>query len=448
MRLLALATLALAGFGAPALAQSPYEGHWRGVLDVGPAQLRVDFVIEDTDGVLSGEMISVDQGHARIPASSVRVENGALVVELDMAQAGYRGELTDDDRIEGRFTQAGQSFDLDLAPHQADETEAAALPADSRDSAFSVDAGGIHLAGSLRRPDGIATAPAIYIISGSGPQDRDMTVGEHRIFVDLADALADQGIASLRLDDRGIGGSDAVIPEHPQAIADDAAAALNTLRQTEGIDGQCVGFIGHSEGGMLAFLAADSAQPDFILALAPMVFTMSDTLLQQAEAMIRAAGGSEAQVEAQRAIQMAVMTAMRNNRRGEAAGAIESALIELGLPAGVAQQQGLIWGSAYAQNALDLDPAEAISAYTGPASFVFGERDLQVLLEPSTTRVESLRPGELTMIEVIDNANHLFQDAVTGMPDEYTRLPGGMSDTAGATIAGHVSRMISETCGN
>ncbi|WP_300530193.1 alpha/beta fold hydrolase [Maricaulis sp.] len=446
MRLLALATLILAGFAAPALAQSPYAGHWRGTLDVGSAQLRLDFVIEDTDGALSGYMISVDQGNARIPASAVDVEDGVLVVDLAMAQAGYRGTLTDNGAIDGRFSQAGQAFDLDLMPHTPQDTPAPA--ADPRDQAFSVDANGVRLAGTLRRPQGVEHAPALYIISGSGPQDRDMTVGEHRIFVDLADALATQGIASLRLDDRGVGESDAVIPDHPQEIADDAAAALNALRQANGINDQCVGLIGHSEGGMLAFLAADAGQPDFILALAPMVSSMSDTLLEQAEAMIRAAGGSEAQIAAQRDIQMAVMTAMRESPPGEAGPAIESALIARGIPTGTAQQQGLIWGSNYAQNALDLDPASAISGYDGPASFVFGALDLQVVRASSVARVESLRSSETTTIEVIEGANHLFQDAVTGQPGEYTSLPGGMSAQAGAAIAGHVSRMISEACGN
>lgn len=422
------------------------EGRWGGELDIGQAQLRIEIVLDESNGSWSGELISVNQNNARVPATSVTVDGNRVVIDLAAASARYEGTLTQDGQLDGEFQQVGQTFELDM--DRIAET-ALADPARLRnenDREIRVQNDQVTLAGSLRLPEGANSVPGVVFISGSGPQDRDMTVGEHRVFLILAEHLAEAGIASLRLDDRGVGDSDAIIPHHPQDIADDMSAALAELRRQPGINGQCVGFIGHSEGGSLAFMAAGISEPNFILSLAGMHASMADTLLEQGEAIIRASGGSDADVAAQRAVQDVVMTALRDAPTGEAGPAIEAGLIEAGLPEQIARQQAMIWGQAYAQNALDLDPAPYMQAYPGVFSALFGGSDLQVLANAMSERVVSARGALPTRVNTLAGHNHLFQLEASGLPTGYTTAPHAMSPEALAAIVEEVQSLIDASC--
>lgn len=423
-----------------------FEGHWGGELDLGPAQLRIEIILEETDGSWSGELVSVDQGNARVPATRVTVENDRVIVDLSAAGARYEAELLPGGTLDGEFHQAGQVFELHMSALAADTDPEPAATSDDRDQEFSVSNGDVTLAGALRLPEGDGPFPAVVIISGSGPQDRDMTVGEHRVFATLAAHLADAGFASLRLDDRGVGGSDAVIPHHPQVIADDMGAALDALRSHPSTQGQCVGYVGHSEGSSLAFLAASRSQPDFILSLAGMHASMAETLIEQGEALVRASGGGDADVAAQRAVQDVVMTAMRDSPVGEAGPAIEAGLVEAGLPQQIAQQQAMIWGQAYAQNALDLDPASAMQAYEGPVSAIFGGSDLQVLADNMSARVSAARTDQPTRLRTLAGHNHLLQQESSGLPAGYTSAQHAISPVALEAIEEELGALINQAC--
>jgi dienelactone hydrolase len=122
---------------------------------------------------------------------------------------------------------------------------------------------GLTLAGTLALPRqrGRAGLPAVVLVTGSGPEDRDeasvLLSPEYRPFRDIADTLARRGIAVLRLDDRGVGGSDAGPPSATSAdFADDIRAALAWLRARPEIDGTRLGVVGHSEGAIIAQLVA------------------------------------------------------------------------------------------------------------------------------------------------------------------------------------------------
>lgn len=309
-----------------------------------------------------------------------------------------------------------------------------------------VASGNVSLAGSLRLPDGDGPFPSLLLLNGSGSQDRDATVAGHRVFGVLADALAERGIASLRLDDRGIGGSDAVAPASPYDLADDAAAALAFLEDRSETRPGCTAILGHSEGGLVAFLAAQEQRPAYLITLAGMAGTMADTLYEQSEALILAAGAGQSGADANRALQDAIFAVMRTTSAEEAPSAIAAALIERGFPEDAARQQGAIWGQAYAIAALDLDPSEAIAAYDGPVHAFFGERDLQVLPEPNAARIRDARGDLPTEITIIEGVSHLFQDAQTGLPDEYASAPHPMAPRALDAIAAGAEALIGEAC--
>jgi len=301
---------------------------------------------------------------------------------------------------------------------------------------------GVHLAGTLRLPEGDGPHPAVLMLNGSGSQDRDVTIGNHRIFAVLAEAYAQAGIASLRLDDRGMGGSDATPASSPGELGADAGAALAFLRAQNGINGHCVGISGHSEGGIIAFLTPANSQPDFILMLAGQAGTLEETLLEQGEVMNRAMGAGDDVVEATRARQRAMLEALRASPPGEAMDAVEAAFVAHGIPAEAARQQAQFWGQRYVQEAAALDPAAAMAAFDGPVTAVFAGKDLQVLPEINTGRVLAARGDRATRILTLDGVNHLFQTSETGLPNEYTSAPHAMSPDALERIAAEAAELV------
>ena len=283
------------------------------------------------------------------------------------------------------------------------------------------------------------------MLNGSGSQDRDATIAGRPVFAVLANALAERGIASLRLDDRGVGGSDAVPPAAPADLANDAAAAFEALRARPDISG-CTGILGHSEGGLIAFLAADAAGPDFIVSLAGMAGTMRETLYEQSEALILASGAGQAAADQNRALQDAMFEVMSDPAVEDYPAAIGAVLVEMGFPAAQAAQQGAIWGQPYSIAMLDLDPAAAMAGYDGPVHAIYGDLDLQVLPDPNAARLRTAREGLPTETSVIPGVNHLFQGAVTGLPGEYATATHAMAPEALAAIADAVEGLAAAGC--
>ena len=433
-----LAALAVIAITATAQARDErFAGIWHGTLDVGAAQLRLELRIEESADGYTGVMVSLDQGGAQIPASSIGVDDGNIEVVMSAMGARYTAAL-EDDALVGTFHQGGAAFPLEMA-RGAFEAAGPELAPGERE--VIVEAG-VRLAGTLRLPEGDGPHPAVLMLNGSGSQDRDVTIGNHRIFAVLAEAYAQAGIASLRLDDRGMGGSDATPASSPGELGADAGAALAFLRAQNGINGHCVGISGHSEGGIIAFLTPANSQPDFILMLAGQAGTLEETLLEQGEVMNRAMGAGDDVVEATRARQRAMLEALRASPPGEAMDAVEAAFVAHGIPAEAARQQAQFWGQRYVQEAAALDPAAAMAAFDGPVTAVFAGKDLQVLPEINTGRVLAARGDRATRILTLDGVNHLFQTSETGLPNEYTSAPHAMSPDALERIAAEAAELV------
>jgi len=425
-----------------------HDGDWAGTLNAGGAPLRLVLEVRGETAVL----ISVDQGGARLPIEVTQSDADGFAGTIASAGASLDLDRIDDTTLAGIFSQGGADLPLTLSRNGAGsalaETETASGPdpVSGNDEDILVMSGDVSLAGSLRRPEGAGPFPAILLLNGSGAQDRNATVAGQPLFGVLADALAERGIASLRLDDRGVGGSDAVAPASPHDLAEDAAAAMSALRDQEGVAAQCVGLLGHSEGGLIAFLAADAADPAFLLSLAGMHMTMAETLYDQSEALILASGAGQVAADQNRALQDAMFGVMRDESIEDYPDALTEALTALGFPEDAARQQGAIWGQDYSIAALDLDPAAAMSAYEGPVHAFFGERDLQALAGPQSQALIEARGDLPTEVRVIPGVNHLFQDAETGLPQEYASAPHAMSPEALSAIANAAEALIHQTC--
>ncbi|WP_439632997.1 alpha/beta hydrolase family protein [Glycocaulis sp.] len=437
-----LAVLTVIAITAGAQARDErFSGVWNGVLDVGAAQLRLELRIEENEDGYSAVMVSVDQGGAAIPVSNLDVEYPQIDLQMAAMGARYIATLTEG-RLAGTFSQGGAEFPLEMARGAVEATGPELAPGESE---VFVDAG-VRLAGTLRLPEGDGPHPAVLMLNGSGSQDRDVTIGNHRIFAVLSEALAEAGIASLRLDDRGMGGSDNTPATGPHELGSDAGAALAFLRAADGVDARCTGILGHSEGGIIAFLLPDASQPDFIIALAPQAGTLEETLLEQGEAMNRVTGASEEVIEATRARQLAMLEALRASPPGEAVEAVKAAFIAHGIPAEAARQQAAFWGQQYVQEAAALDPAAALAGYDRPVLGMFAGNDLQVLAEVNAQRMREARAGLPTTLATVPGVNHLFQASETGSPAEYVSAPHAMSPDALALIADGAGEIIAEAC--
>lgn len=268
-----------------------YVGSWVGTLNVG-MELRIVFNIEMNQGktlTYSGTMDSPDQGVNGIPCTTVEVKDSVLSIDIS-GQIAYHGRYNEETgKIEGTFEQNGMSFPLELSKVKAEkagnnrpQTPQPPFPYDEEEVTFTHD--GVTLAGTFTKPAKGAKHPAVVLVTGSGPQDRNETIMEHKPFLLIADYLTRQGFAVLRYDDRGVGRSSiATGYETTIDLAQDAIAAVRYLRSRDDINASKVGIIGHSEGGLIAMINAAEypKEVSFIVSLAGPALKGKDLMIAQ-----------------------------------------------------------------------------------------------------------------------------------------------------------------------
>ncbi|WBQ09967.1 alpha/beta fold hydrolase [Hyphomonadaceae bacterium ML37] len=435
-----------AGSRGEATPAAGFDGAWRALLEIGGQSLRLELELEEGEDGWQGALISLDQSPAGMGLTSLTIDGDAINFAINPPGVAFDG-VREGDVIQGRFRQGPVEADLRFERGRFEEAAPAPQHSDVGETPVTIQAGEVTLSGTLRLAPGEAPGPGVVILSGSGPQDRDGTFGELRLYAALAQALAAQGVSSLRLDDRGVGASTGPAPQAPSHLAADAAAALAALAAEPRV--ACAGFAGHSEGALIALLAAPAAQPDFIVSLAGMHMSLEQTLFDQAEALIRASGGTDAQVTGNRALQAAMFAVLREAEPGARVSEdMEQALLDAGAPNGLARQQAQIWGQPYAVAGFAVDPVAAAAGYPGPMLGVFGEFDLQVLPAPQSQALMAAREGLPTQVVVLDGVNHLFQETETGLPAEYGQARHPLSQDALGAIARRTAALAAQACGD
>jgi pimeloyl-ACP methyl ester carboxylesterase len=329
-------------------------------------------------------------------------------------------------------------------------------PVPYRREDVKVSSGEVTLAGTLTVPEGAGPFPAVALLSGSGAQDRDETVAGFRPFRDLADHLTRRGIAVLRLDDRGVGGSSGSFAAATMNdFAADAGAAVAFLRARPEIDRVRVGLLGHSEGGIVAPLAASmSRDVAFVVMLAAPTVRGDTLMLVQGELIGRVMGQPEAMRARNADVQrMMFHLALTGEGRAQTEQKVREVTRQaIGAPAegGSPEQEAMVEQNVRAQMALadspwfrtfvEYDPGPALARVTCPVLAVFGENDLQVPPALNLPPVEAAMrlPGRDVTLRVIPRVNHLFQQAESGSPGLYSVLPKefapGVLDTIGNWI--------------
>ena len=445
LAILPLILAALAAFDARAGAQdaalADFAGDWSGALAVGGQSLPLVLHV-DPDAVPPVTLDSPNQGAFGLPAAESAgeaVTDGALTVSWPAIGARYEGRLSEGgDTLTGTFRQGPAALPLTFertagAPAAPVRPQEPVPPLPYDEEAVSIDVPGteVRLAGTLTMPRGEGPFPGVVLISGSGPQDRDETVLTHRPFLVLSDRLTRAGIAVLRYDDRGVAQSTGAFEgATSRDFAADAAAALRVLdaRAETG----AVGFVGHSEGGLVASLATveAGAAPAFTVALAAPFVPMAKIIAQQVEDGLRASGQPEPVVRAAVKTQNAILAAATSDADAAArCAAVEAAAAGLS-PAQQAEARAFC--GPWMQTILSLDPVALHRRAGVPTLALFGEKDVQVAAEPNAAAARGL---ENVDVRVVGGANHLFQSADTGAVAEYAQIEETMQEDVMADIA-------------
>lgn len=438
---------------APKADAQSLVGVWQGTLKVSAVELRLLFrFAKDGETGIKASMDSIDQGAKGIPADTVSVDKGIVKVEIKRIKGVYEGTLSKDGAtIQGTWKQGGPAFPLDLK--RLDKEPDFSRPQEPKkpypyleeEVTYENAAAKIKLAGTLTLPKSDQPVPAVLLITGSGAQDRDESLLGHKPFLVLADYLTRRGIAVLRVDDRGVGGSTGEVSSSTtDDFAGDVLAGVAYLKARKEINPRQIGLAGHSEGGLVAPLAASrSGDVAFIVMLAGTGVTGEEILYLQGAQIAKAQGASAIALAVTRGSQEKMFKIIREEKEvtkmeeelkkvvaeqiAAAAAATPDAKAALEAQAG-AQVKSIL--SPWFRFFLTYDPVPALRNVRCPVLAINGEKDLQVdpkqNLPPIEKALKEAGNANYTIKE-FPGLNHLFQHCQTGSPSEYGKIEETMS---------------------
>ena len=377
---------------AGAFAQKPIEGDWMGKLNLGPQSLTIVLHVNcDAQGKAECTLDSPDQGAKGIAVETDYCSSDSISVSLASLALSFQGKLKGDE-IVGTFTQ-GQSFPLVLKrgeeklnrPHNP----VAPYPYKTEEVAFKNVADGATLVGTLSYPIGYkkGQTPVVLMVTGSGQENRDEEVFDHKPFLVIADYLARHGVATLRYDDRGFGKSTGGDVGHATTLdfMRDAASGVDFLRTSKQFGK--VGILGHSEGGSIAFMLGAKGKVDFVISMAGVGVKGDTALTAQANKILELTGQS-----------------MRYSTHQY-------------------RMNAIIKRSPWLNFFIDYDPSADISKTLCPVMAINGSRDIQVISSLNLAGIKAhLRPNPKNIIKEYPSLNHLFQHCKTGNVSEYRMI--------------------------
>ncbi len=449
-------TLGLGGGIAAGAAATPgVAGKWLGIIKVPGQDLRIAFEISATkEGGYAAVAHSIDQGAMNIPITTVTVSGDSLRLELKSAFA-YEGKLQPDgSTIEGNWIQGGST---PLAMKRVDkipelnrpQTPKKPYPYREEEVVYENPAAKVSIGATLTIPNGKGPFPAVLLIAGSGPQDRNEAVLGHKPFLVLADHLTRQGIAVLRADKRGVGKTTGTFNDNGlKEYVSDALAGVEYLKGRAEIDARRIGLLGHSQGGSVApMAAAQSRDVSCLVLLAAPGLSGYDILVLQDGTEAKAGGSTDEQVELIRGFSRRFYGLVL---RAKDAAEIERETKALYATLTDAEKKAIDWPNLHgtlslawgltpgARDTLTSDVGPTLRQVRCPVLALNGSKDCQVPPKENLGRIESeLKAGgnkDYTIRE-LPGLNHLFQTCGTGAGSEYIKIEETMSPLALQTIS-------------
>lgn len=388
-------------------------GSWTGIISAGESSLHIVFNIsQDAEGNAVCTMDSPDQSVKGIPAQIVFESSDSISIRISNLGIEYNGKFNGD-MICGVYSQLGLELDLDLKNekivYNRPQNQLPPHPYATEEIEFVNDEANATLSGTITYPVGYIQGkkvPVVVMVTGSGPQNRDSEIYEHKPFLIIADYLARNGYATLRYDDRCVGKSTGRFQaETTKEVAKDAALAVKYLRDTKKFSK--IGVLGHSEGGNVAFMLGANKLIDFAITMAGVGVQGDECLYQQGIAIAKQSG-QEYQLTKEQLREYLIGTM-----------------------------------SPWYEFFLDYDPASDISKTTCPVLVMNGEKDLQVIASSNVEAIKGNLPkNKKSQVKIYPGLNHLFQECTTGLPTEYINIEQTISPIVLEDIAAWLKQLF------
>lgn len=453
-------------------AQNNFSGVWNGTLNVAGSLRIVLHVTQAADGSYTATLDSPDQNATGINCDKVTVTGTTLVFAIDKIKVSYTGNLVNDTTLSGSFTQ-GVTIPLDFHRNATlfvakvmnrPQTPKPPFPYKSEEVVYGGN--GLQYGGTITIPQGKGDFPAVLLITGSGQQDRDETIFNHKPFAVLADALTRDGFIVLRVDDRGIGNSTGNFQNSTTAdFINDVNASVEYLKTRKEVDDKKIGLLGHSEGAMIAPVVASQRKDiNFIVLMAAPGVNGIDLLTEQTAAVYKASGVDENAVTSFKPVYKNLLTVISN--AADTSIALQNAtqvmnnwyaqadkhiLQQLGIPSeeyktAVIKKIVSQASSPWLKYFLTFNPQPYFANLKKVKVLALnGSRDIQVIAQQNLPPIRTaLADGKTKTFDVkeLPGLNHLFQTCIKCTVTEYGELEETMAPVALQTITGWLNKNV------
>lgn len=448
-------------------AQAKFAGYWQGDLTSELSTLTMVYIIEEKGGKLNTLATIPQQMIVDYKNIKTNVKEDSLFIIFPAFKGEYRATIsTDGNKLQGVWLQNGTSIALVMERKNENtifkitrtQEPTKPYPYFEQELNFENKKAKITLSGTLTLPDTTGKYPVVVLVSGSGPQDRNEELAKHKPFLIIADYLTRHGIAVYRYDDRGVGKSQGKFSDATTLdFANDAEAAINMIRTHKNIDAKQVGMIGHSEGGIIAFILASRMKDlKFTIALAGVTIPCDQLLVLQQAKILQGYKVPDDVVDALSGMNTRIYDMLKTEKNIDSAykkafAVYDDIMLQFdsltlkkyaigkqSVRATVAQGFDK-WFSEF----IRLNPADYLKKMKTNVLALFGSKDVQVPAAENDDffkQYAKTSKGNITESKVFAGMNHLFQKSKTGMPDEYAMI----SETIDPEVLAYLETWIKE----
>ena len=449
-----------------------FAGSWYGTLNVG-VDLRIVFhITQEENGAVKATADSPDQSAFGLKCDTIIISNDAVTIEMKNMGASFTGKLTNDSVITGKFIQRSE-LPLTLIKkingialiRKRPQTPQPPFSYKSEDITYTNKDGNISFGATITIPEGKGPFPAVVLVSGSGPQNRNGEMLGHQFFAVLADHLTKNGVVVLRYDERGIGKTTGNFSEATTAdFAEDASAGIDYLLSRQEVNKKKVGLIGHSEGGVVVPMVATARKDiDFLVLLAAPGIRILDLMAEQNEAIAIKNGVSQESAKEFGLLYRRVITstieapdsliALQNTVEMIENWSVQKSkplLTELNLASAksrfdyvstVTKQVRTKWFEYF----LSINPTMYLQQLKCKVLALNGDKDIQVI---STSNLAGIRnamersKSKKYEVRELPGLNHLFQHCTSCTTNEYIEIEETFSPEALQLISNWINKNI------
>ncbi|WP_178988735.1 alpha/beta hydrolase family protein [Winogradskyella schleiferi] len=429
------------------------SGHWNGTTKRGDKEITFVFNIKPENATYSTSMDIPTFRIAGIKPSATTFTNGKLIIDGSNVGMNYTGVFnTEAQQFEGTYKEGGIEMVLNLKKgtikiedSRRPQEPVKPYPYYEEEVVFKNNEANISLAGTLTLPHKNGKFPVVILISGSGPQDRDESFMGHKPFLVLSDYLTRQGIGVLRFDDRGVGESTGNFGNATtEDFSKDVLSAIAYLKTRNDVDFKNIGLMGHSEGGIIAPLAANNSKDvAFMVLLASTGISGTELSVMQSKTLREFPVKDELAYEKNTRKAIAIVTSNKGKTEIQKEltkhynDFLRPILTSLNVPEkninAFIESQLKTSLQPWSRYFLQYNPADEIEKLQIPVLSLNGSKDTQVNAKINQEAIrQALIKGKNKDYKIVEleNLNHFFQECETGKMDEYRKIEQTFSPTA------------------